>query len=97
MQVCFTNFHTLQNNVNFLITAQGGYSPLYVASQNGHTEVVDILLNSGADVHQANTTVSHFLCEVVLHKVSKSLFSDKCQVILVLCEGEVVEKGRVNN
>ena len=73
----------------FSFTAQGGYSPLYVASQNGHTEVVDVLLNSGADVHQANTTVSHFLCEVVFYKVSKSLF---CQVILVLCEGEVVEK-----
>ncbi|CAI8051151.1 Ankyrin repeat and KH domain-containing protein CBG24701, partial [Geodia barretti] len=30
-------------------------SPLYVASQEGHSDVVDILLEAGADVHQATT------------------------------------------
>ena len=34
------------------ISVQDDISPLYVASQEGHTDVVDILLRSGADVHQ---------------------------------------------
>ena len=33
-------------------TVQDGFSPLYVASQEGHTDVVDLLLKAGADVHQ---------------------------------------------
>jgi ankyrin repeat protein len=31
----------------------GATSSLYIASQNGHTEVVKVLLHAGADVHQA--------------------------------------------
>ena len=34
-------------------TVQNGFSPLYVASECGHTEIVDLLLGAGADVHQA--------------------------------------------
>ena len=41
----------------YTITIQGGASPLYVASQEGHTDVVDILVKAGADVNQANTVV----------------------------------------
>ena len=37
----------------FSLTVQDGLSPLYVASCNGHTEVVDVLVKAGADVHQA--------------------------------------------
>lgn len=36
-------------------TIQNGVSPLYVASQAGQTEVVDTLLNCGADPNLANT------------------------------------------
>lgn len=32
---------------------QNGYRPLYIASATGHTEVVDVLLNSGADLKLA--------------------------------------------
>ena len=32
-------------------------NPLYVASQEGHTDVVDILVKAGADVNQATTEV----------------------------------------
>ena len=34
---------------------QDGLSPLYVASHEGHTDVVDILLRKGADVNQTTT------------------------------------------
>ena len=36
-----------------LYILQNGASPLYVASQNGHTDIVDVLVKAGADVHQA--------------------------------------------
>ena len=40
-------------------TVQGGASPLHVASQKGHTEVVDVLVKAGSDVDQATTKVSY--------------------------------------
>ena len=48
------NVHLLPQKARVLknLFLQGGFSPLYVASQEGHTDVVDILLKSGADVHQ---------------------------------------------
>ena len=41
----------------FSLTVQDGLSPLYAASQEGHTEVVDVLVKAGADVNQACTKV----------------------------------------
>ena len=41
-------------------TVQDGFSPLYFASQEGHTDVVDILVKAGADVNQARTMVCLF-------------------------------------
>ena len=38
-----------------IFSIQDGLSPLYAASQNGHTDVVDILLRKGADVNQTTT------------------------------------------
>ena len=38
----------------FLYT-QDGFSPLYVACQEGHKEIVDTLLKNGANVNLANT------------------------------------------
>ena len=37
--------------------SQVGISPLYVASEFGHTEVVDALLKNGADPNQAATVM----------------------------------------
>ena len=36
---------------------QGGFSPLFAASREGHTDVVDILVKAGADVHQTTAKV----------------------------------------
>ena len=36
------------------LTVQDGVSPLYVASRNGYTEIVDLLVRAGADVNQAD-------------------------------------------
>ena len=41
-------------NVNQART-DDGRTPLYVASQNGHTETCQALLSSGANVNQART------------------------------------------
>ena len=42
---------------SYSFTVQDGVSPLNIASQEGHTAVVDILLEAGADVYQATTEV----------------------------------------
>ena len=54
--VVFTTvYETLQAHVHItlLFMVQGGFSALYVASGRGDTEVVDILLKSGADPNLA--------------------------------------------
>ena len=33
--------------------AQDGATPLFIASQNGHSDVVNILIRNGADVNMA--------------------------------------------
>ena len=44
-------------------TVQDGISPLYAASHNGHTDVVDLLVRAGADVHLTTTEVyAYILC-----------------------------------
>ena len=45
------------NPTFYSLTVQNGASPLYVASEYGHSDVVDILLQAGADVHKATTKV----------------------------------------
>ena len=55
------------NHTSYSLTVQDGGSPLYVASHEGHSDVVDILLKAGADVHLATTEVWY---TVVLELVS---------------------------
>ena len=44
--------HCLPSHVHY--NMQGDTSPLIVASQMGHTEVVNALVQAGADIHQTN-------------------------------------------
>ena len=36
---------------------QDGASPLFIASQEGHSEVVDVLVKNGADINQPRNVV----------------------------------------
>ena len=45
---------------SFSLTVQNGFGPLHVASQEGHSEVVYILVKAGADVNQAGTMVCDY-------------------------------------
>ena len=38
-----------------LFCTQNGSSPVYVASHEGHTDVVELLVQAGADIHLATT------------------------------------------
>ena len=61
-------------------TVQDGASPLYVASHEGHTDVVDILVKAGADVNQANTVV----CLLTLGAHAQEGYGT-CPVCLSVC------------
>ena len=51
-----------------LLSTQDGLSPVFAASHNGHTDVVDLLVQAGADIHLATTEV-----HVSTHTVSSSV------------------------
>ena len=42
----------LYNHANIPLT-QDGATPLFIASQNGHSDVVNILIKNGADINLA--------------------------------------------
>ena len=39
----------------YILLSQNGISPVYAASQEGHTDVVELLVQAGADIHLATT------------------------------------------
>ena len=54
----------------FTVSSQGGWSSLMVASQNGHVEVVDKLLQHGATVDLQDN-----VCNATIHnKINYALF-----------------------
>ena len=53
---------------------QGGFSPVYVACQKGHTDVVDLLVKAGADIDLATTEVYMYIT-----LPSKTMSPDKLQ------------------
>ena len=40
------------------MTTQDGASPLYVACEGGHSDILDILVEAGADINEATNEVS---------------------------------------
>ena len=40
------------------MTAQDGASPLYVVCEGGHSDILDILVEAGADINEATNEVS---------------------------------------
>ena len=61
-------FHTL--TIFCCCQTQNGASPVYVASQNGHTEVVDLLVQAGADINLATTDEVHVSIYTVYSSVA---------------------------
>ena len=49
---------------------QDNATPLYVASEKGHHDVVQTLLGAGADVNMARSVVSHVMFYYYIHKMS---------------------------
>ena len=73
---------------------QDGFTPVYIASHEGHTAVVDTLLKAGADIHLATTKVHTRL--IPMHTQNSSLdtqytfceFKGRRQGIAVEGEGQ---------
>ena len=59
-------FHT--QTIFCCFQTQDGLSPVYAASQEDHTDIVDLLVQAGADIHLATTEV-----HVSTHTVSSSV------------------------
>ena len=59
-------FHT--QTIFCCCQTQDGFSSVHAASENGHTEVVDLLVQAGADIHLPTTDEVH----VSTHRVSSS-------------------------
>ena len=57
-------FHTL--TIFCCCQMQDGISPVYTASGNGYTEVVDLLVQAGADINLASTDEVHVSTHSVL-------------------------------
>ena len=81
----FTHFsfqHRTFCRIRTQLSLQRGFSPVYSASENGHTEVVDLLVQAEADINLAtiakvriNThTVSSSVAAVVETNVRLILF-----------------------
>ena len=61
-------FHTL--TIFCYFQTQIGVSPVNVASWKGHTEVVDLLVQAGADIHLATTEEVHVSTHIVSSSVA---------------------------
>lgn len=72
MTLCISHVYILSHSL-----IQSGISPLYEASQEGHPEVVDILLKNGADPNLATP---------VWRLVSSFHFCVHCSIVLLLLE-----------
>ena len=60
-------FHTL--TIFCCCQTQNGFSPVYVASNNGYAEVVDLLVQAGANIHLATTEEVYVSTYTVLSSI----------------------------
>ena len=66
-KIIIVNLYVL-NNYNILSsTAQNGTSPLFIASQKGHTQIVELLLRKGADPNLTRTVCGLVWSLYLLH------------------------------
>ena len=63
---------TFESHV-FTCTKQDGVSPLIMASQNGHKEIVELLLAENADVNFHNIKVIYVFVSSFLHNTNPSI------------------------
>ena len=61
-------FHTLK--IFCCCQTQNGISPVYAASKNGDTEVVELLVQAGADINLATTDEVHYSTHTVSSSVA---------------------------
>ena len=54
---------------------QDGRTALYIASQEGHTEIVEILLNRGADISHPDKVWSSLACQMSYLMCNRALCS----------------------
>ena len=64
---------------------QDGVSPVFAASANGHTEVVDLLVLAGADIHLATTEV-HVSTYTVSSSVASFVETSVRLIEFVVCD-----------
>ena len=57
--VCVFIILLTQTALLYVIKTQNGMTPVHFASDKGHTDVVDVLVQAGADIHLA-TKVLHY-------------------------------------
>ena len=77
-------FHTLK--IFCCCQTQDGYSPMNIASQNGHTEVVDLLVQAGADIHLASTDEVHVSTHTVSSSVAAVVETNVKLIEIVICD-----------
>ena len=77
-------FHTL--TIFCCCQTQNGISPVYVASGKGHTEVVDLLVQAGADIHLATTDEVHDSTQTVSSSVA-AVMETNVRLINPRCTG----------
>ena len=88
---------------HILSTMQGGRSPLYMASQEGHIEVVDILLTCGADPNLAWTvwgllcSFCNLMCSVIQRKYWGKIFLRILMYQTILASVMVLQSSAVQS
>ena len=88
-------YHTL--TIFCCCQTQNGISPVYTASLKGHTEVVDLLVQAGADINLATTNEVHVSTHTVSSSVAAVVETNVRLIKLIVCNGSIIIKMLMNN